>query len=241
MLDDANDPDCRQLVEDLHDGRFVYVSNLTPLRPALNHSKGIQLARAPYISILNHDDLWTPDVLRNLVPVLDREPAAVAVFARARVANEHGTFDETRTIEVWRDWRCTNYPVGLILDWFSVAEANPSIPAGPCTLFRASVLKQISIPAVVGGMYDAWIGYKVAAAGPVVHEESAIGLWREHSDNLTRARSKKRSMERIYFNFKLSTDSALPAERRVSAAIKLPRSLAAWAKDAVLGARKVDR
>lgn len=241
VLDDANQVQCQEIVEGLRDQRFLYVGNKSPLRPALNHRKGIQLARGGRISILNHDDFWNPDVLERLSAALDRQPTAVAAFSRARLVNERGEFDEARTKEAWEGWACSDYPLGLIPNWFAVSGARPSIPAGPAALFRSMPLKSVIISPVVGGMYDAWIGYQIARIGPVYHENSAIGFWREHDSNLTQTRSGKRSAERIYFQYKLASDPLLPVSRRLHAIRQLPRAFAAWAKDSLLGERTLTR
>jgi glycosyltransferase involved in cell wall biosynthesis len=152
VLDDANEVSCRRIVASMNDQRFLYFANQTPLRPALNHLKGIRLARGRRITVLNHDDLWAPTALETLNSALDREPTAVAAFSRSRVVNEHGEFDEKRTSEAWSKWGCNDYPIGLTADWTSVPNKRPAIPAVPAMLVRASALKSFKIPAAVGGI-----------------------------------------------------------------------------------------
>ena len=241
VLDDGNESACRQLVESFDDGRFFYVGSEMPLRPARNHAKGIRLARGRTISILNHDDLWAPNVLQNLSNALDNEPEVVAAFSRARVADGEGKFDKERTKLAWVRWRCADYPMGLILDWFALQSANPSVPAVPSTLFRASILKSISIPPIVDGMYDAWIGYQVARSGPIYHVDDAVSLWREHGQNLSSMRSARQSAAKLYFDFRIMCDHKFPTRGRCAAFCRLPRSIAAWVKDSLKGERKIAR
>lgn len=47
-------------------------------------------AQAPYVAVLNSDDVWEPDKLDRQVRFLDSHPDMAAVFTYPRLVNEHG-------------------------------------------------------------------------------------------------------------------------------------------------------
>lgn len=237
VLDDANEPTCRELVLSLNDARIRYIPNPRALGPALNHARGISEARGEYIALVNHDDVLDSEAIEIFVQALAATPGAVATFSRPRVIRSDGTEDSVRTESAWRTWNLTDIPSGVIEDWTRLG-VRLGFPINPSALFRARVIKSVHIPRAVGGSYDFWVSYRTARLGAVIHEPSALGYWREHDDNLTIVRSSSRTFERVYLDARLSLDGRLPPRERFRALGRLPRSLAAWLRDLVVGRRR---
>ena len=226
VLDDANDAVCRALVSKLSDDRLRYFGNETNLGPAKNHAYGFGRARGQLVAVLNHDDLWEAETLSRLVEGFDSAPGVVAAFSATRVAGSDGAYDPERTRRARTAWNLDGLPNGLIDDWYRSSSQRVAFPLGPATVVRTDALRETRIPAIVGGSYDFWLGYRLARKGPVVHVADAHAYWREHDENLTRHRSFKQSLEPLYLNAVIATDRRLPRATRTRAAMSLPRRIA---------------
>lgn len=73
---------------ELRDRAFRYYVNAQNVGVYPNHNRGIQLARAPWVTILNDDDLLEPDFLTTIFRELDADPSIDGI-----VGTKH-TFDE---------------------------------------------------------------------------------------------------------------------------------------------------
>lgn len=232
VLDDANDEDTRQHVKTLDDDRFTHVPRSQRLGPAQNHAAGIREATGEFITILNHDDLWTPEVLATLVAGLDAHPDAIAAFSIPQVVDSDGKHRPDLTAAAWKVWHHDTLPHGLIPDFLALPSPKLDVPLGVSTLVRADVLKQQPIPAWMGGAYDYWLGYRLARLRrPVLRVADSLAFWREHPGNLTRRQASGQAAgERLRLNATVALDHAVPVRYRMLAARKLPRSAAAVTK-----------
>ncbi|MCL2794430.1 MAG: glycosyltransferase [Microbacteriaceae bacterium] len=230
VLDDANEPECRDLVAAMGDSRLRYIANQNSLGPALNHAKGISEATGSYIALVNHDDILEPSALERFVAALSAVPEAVAAFSRPRVILADGTEDSKKTEQAWATWNLVDIPNGVINEWTRLG-MRLAFPINPSAVFRAHVIKDIGVPKAVGGSYDYWVAYRAARLGPVIHVPEAIGYWREHDGNLTIVRSAARTFERVYLDGHLIFDAGLSLRERSRALGRLPRSIGAWLRD----------
>lgn len=237
VLDDANEAVCRELVRSFGDVRLRYVANEKQLGPARNHLEGFRLAQGDLVAVLNHDDLWTPNVLERLVRGYDGAPGAVAAFSRTRVASRDGSYSPERTGRAWALWDLDGLPVGIIANWYRMGTSRIAFPLGPATVVRTEAVRAVDVPRMVGGAYDYWVGYRLAALGPVVHVPDAVAYWREHDENLSRRRSLEQSMELIYINAAAALDGRLPAGKRFRAARAVPIRLALAARQGLRDVR----
>lgn len=237
VLDDADDDACASAVAGLDDNRVRYIGNDRALGPALNHAKGIQLARGDFIALVNHDDVLAPDALQRFVDALRADPSAVAAFSRPRVIDADGIEQPERTAQAWKIWDLEGIPEGRIPNWYAIGR-RVGFPLNPTALFRADALKSVPLPAEVGGSYDFWLSYRVARLGAVLHSPDAVGYWREHPANLTIVRSAARTYERVYLNRQIVLDSRLPATVRLKAVPRYLRAVAAWLRDRMSSARR---
>jgi glycosyltransferase involved in cell wall biosynthesis len=89
VIDDGSTDGTRELVCASDDGRVHYVHQpASGISAALN--RGLRSARGRYVARLDSDDVWTPDMLATLVPVLDSRPEVGVVYARGQVMEESG-------------------------------------------------------------------------------------------------------------------------------------------------------
>jgi glycosyltransferase involved in cell wall biosynthesis len=74
VSDNASTDGTRDIVASFDDPRIQYVLNETNIGVHANLSRGFQLGSAPYLTVLQDDDLMLPDNLKRKVEVLERNP-----------------------------------------------------------------------------------------------------------------------------------------------------------------------
>lgn len=99
VVDDGSTDGTRDIVDGISDPRVCLVSR--PHQGAsCSLSDGVALARAPYLSFLDADDLWSPSKLERQVQFLDDHPNADLVFSWSRMIDEQGV-DTGLTARLW--------------------------------------------------------------------------------------------------------------------------------------------
>ena len=89
VVDDGSTDTTVELVGAYRDRRLRYLSQPhRGISAAVN--LGIRSARGCYIARLDSDDLWFPDMLATLVPVLDAEPEIGVVYGRGQGIDHAG-------------------------------------------------------------------------------------------------------------------------------------------------------
>jgi glycosyltransferase involved in cell wall biosynthesis len=187
VSDDADEPEVRHLAESFGDSRVRYRSNARRLGPAGNHWAALLAARGWYIAILNHDDLWRPDYLATVVPVLESTPDAVLVFCDHDVIDPAGrslSAEADRTTEQWGRDKLTQ---GLYRP-FSDLVARQSIPVATGCLFRRDAVEPNTLPEV-GPAYDLWLAYALCrTGGGAYYIADRLTAWRVHPEQITATR-----------------------------------------------------
>jgi glycosyltransferase involved in cell wall biosynthesis len=72
------------------DPRIVYSATGRSVGAAENKSRLIRSGDAPYVALLDHDDVWTPDFLRRRVEFLETNPTCAFVFSPQTVIDAEG-------------------------------------------------------------------------------------------------------------------------------------------------------
>lgn len=233
VLDDANSPATRELVEAFQDPRLHYVANEVRLGPAMNHRKGIGLVSHELVACINHDDLWEPTLLAELVQALVDEPDAVVAFSDHAVIDENARVDEQRTVAWSRAWGRSGLTPGLHLPFPDIAVVQQSIPIAQCAVWRKPAISEI--PAWTGDRYDYWIQVSLASTGRgAVYIPKRLARFRVHEANLGGSTALARRIHAVRFYTRIMSSIDLgPLRSHVAArrrralfyALKWPFSL----------------
>ena len=89
VVDDGSADDTAGMVHAIRDARLQYLRR--PHRgigAALN--AGLRGARGRYVARLDSDDVWLPEMLETLVPVLDARPEVGVAYARGQAMDQQG-------------------------------------------------------------------------------------------------------------------------------------------------------
>jgi hypothetical protein len=184
ISDEGVDPGVEQLAASFADPRVVYRRNARPLGPAGNHWAAFAEARGAYLGILNHDDLWQPDFLATLVPILDRMQGAVLAFCDHAIIDPAGNVLPECSDRVSRQWGRDRLAPGLHRP-FPELVVRQSIPLAMGSLFRRAALQPSALPDV-GPAYDLWLACALCrTGGGAYYVPDRLTSWRVHPSQLT--------------------------------------------------------
>ncbi len=146
--------------------------------PSGAKNTGIQAARGEYISTLDGDDLWMPDRLEKLVPLLDQQPELGFAYGDCYRIDE--TPDHV--------WQQTAFQIhggarrGWVLERLVMVNFVPS----QSVIIRRSALDAVGLfdeTYRIGEDWDLWL--RLAARYPVDFIPDVVAMRRQHTQNIT--------------------------------------------------------
>jgi glycosyltransferase involved in cell wall biosynthesis len=95
VIDDGSTDNTTQVVRGIDDARVTLISIAASGGPSRPRNVGLRQARAPYVSLLDSDDLVKPGKLAGAVAALDQWPSAGFAFGDYEKMDEDGNVFET--------------------------------------------------------------------------------------------------------------------------------------------------
>jgi glycosyltransferase involved in cell wall biosynthesis len=89
--DGPPEPSVQDLIAARGDPRIAYSSTGRALGSAKNKSRLIRTGDAPFVALLDHDDVWGPDFLRRRVEFLEADQTCAFVFSPLTVIDADGS------------------------------------------------------------------------------------------------------------------------------------------------------
>ena len=181
VTDDANNPSTRSICESLNKtGKIRYRSNSERLGVALNLRAAILEAQGKYLAILNDDDFWKPDFLKDLVEPLEKDSRRVLAFSDHWIIREDSKIDREKTQINTKAFRRDVLSEGELNNTVELA-LNKTIPLCQACIFRKEALNVDLLDCNVAGAYDFWISCLLAATGrPFFYKAKRLSLYRIH-------------------------------------------------------------
>lgn len=146
--------------------------------PSGAKNTGIQAARGEYISTLDGDDLWLPQRLEKLVPLLDQQPELGFVYGDCYRIDETPDRIQPRTaFEIHGGARR-----GWVLERLVMVNFVPS----QSVLIRRRALDVVGLfdeSYRIGEDWDLWL--RLAARYPVDFISDVVAMRRQHTQNIT--------------------------------------------------------
>jgi glycosyltransferase involved in cell wall biosynthesis len=199
VADDSASPEVRAIVEGFRRDDTRYRPNPRRLGVALSVASALRAARGRYVAILNDDDQWEPDFLRELVAPLEEDPARATAFSDLWTTDAGGAVDAAQSDTISRRYRRAGRPRGEIDDPGRAAVLDKSVPAVMGAVFRKDALDPGQIAPEVGGAYDYWIACALAATGrPIYYVPRRLTRYRVHGRMETLSRRPDRREDELF-------------------------------------------
>jgi len=164
VRDNASTEATRRVVESFQDPRLNYRRHPVNVGPTLNVIGACRESRGEYIANLHDDDMWEPQFLEKLVPILERYPAAGIAFSDHHIIDADGQFDPAMTRRNTRHWKRDVMAPGIHQPLHRIAVVDKSIPLSMAAVMRRSAIDWDDVPDLPS-CYDLWLMYLVCRDG----------------------------------------------------------------------------
>lgn len=187
VTDDCSAKDTFGSIKNLMDDRRVrFFRNEQNLGQMSNFLTGFQQSRGEFIAILHDDDMWEPEFLAKLVPVLQTNPEVSICFSNHYIMLEDGLIDPVKTELCTRNFKRTHLQPGMLQPFFRNALVDLSVPVCMASVIRASAIVEQEFPQSVHDAYDRWIAYLCSRKGQAAYFiPDFLTRYREHSASAT--------------------------------------------------------
>lgn len=197
---------------------------------------GIRAAQGDYVGFLDSDDLWLPNFINTLSPMLDANPSLGAVYGGSQFV------DESLRPLVQRSTRVV--PPNQLHDALVDGEWFPPC----CVLARRSAFDRVGLFVEMLRASEDWeMWLRISADYPIAGTSEIVSLYRMHSDNMTRDPERmyqsQLAVARKHFGPDEGDPATWPLDRqRVYAGIYLWQAMAHYRRGEVpAGAQFVKR
>jgi glycosyltransferase involved in cell wall biosynthesis len=199
VADDGASTDVQRIVEELGQTYVHYRPNDTRMGVALSVREALRSARGRYVAIINDDDLWEQDFLRELIAPLEADPGCVLAFCDHWIMDENGSVNQESSDALSRRFRRAERPSGEVAEVARATVLDKSVPLAVGALFRRSAVDPDLITTEVGGAYDYWIACLLARLGrPFYYVPKRLTRYRWHSNMETLSRRIDRRHDEVF-------------------------------------------
>lgn len=163
--------------------RLRVVQNDHNLGFVRNFEKTLSLCTGDFIALADQDDIWYPDKLERLRPLLDK---SLLVYSDADLIDEGGRALGTRLRDLYGGLRFVrgSHPRSFLLG---------ECVSGNTMAFRAE-LRELALPIPDGVPYhDIWISFIASAIGSIDFVDAPLLQYRRHSESVTVDQSARES------------------------------------------------
>ncbi|HTI83737.1 MAG TPA: glycosyltransferase [Acetobacteraceae bacterium] len=199
VADDGASPDVGRIIEDLGQSYMHYRPNGTRMGVALSVREALRSARGRYVAIMNDDDLWERDFLRELIAPLDADPGRVMAFCDHWIIDENGSINPQQSDTLSRRFRRAQRPGGEVDEVARATVLDRTVPLAVGAIFRRDAIDPDLITEEVGGAYDYWIACLLArSGGPFYYVPRRLTRYRWHSNMETLSRRIDRRHDEVF-------------------------------------------
>lgn len=164
--DNSRTDGTEEVVRTYDDPRIRYVRHPENLGQQGNWLWLIENASAPFVASLHDDDVWCPDFLADLLPVIEADESVSMVFSDYDLIDGEGSVLTEETAELRERSHRDRLPAGrLDIDLAGalrlIAVWNAPQPAY-CAILRRTAVLDCEFPPEIDPVYDIWLSYQIA-------------------------------------------------------------------------------
>lgn len=204
VVDDASTDNSHEVITSFQDKRLRYFRHERNRGHAATVTDGLQAARGRYIARIDSDDRYRPTFLREVVPILEAQPAVGLVYGDAAIIDDDGVLTAltTDTQHGHADFQGNEY-VALLEKNFICA---PTVIAR-----REAWLAALPIPEGLS-FHDWWFTLQIARGWQLSYRNEVLADYRVHAANyhtlIARNKSEEASIMRVLDDLFASNEQA---------------------------------
>jgi glycosyltransferase involved in cell wall biosynthesis len=187
VIDDGSTDNTKQVLQNFIDNKTIQYHYQQNEGKASTTYKAIQHAGGKYIFNLDADDYFLPDKIKRTVAIFESDENIVHVASPAKIFDE-----KTKTIPgsetLPQKILDTSTQGQSLLNFFY--SNNIFYGSGSTYAAKASVLKQVDIPAAIDMYIDEFLVLAVLPFGKSYFIADALSVWRIHGNNYSSNASK---------------------------------------------------
>jgi glycosyltransferase involved in cell wall biosynthesis len=185
VCDDGADERNREVVEGFSDPRITYRHNPKRLGIGANKFAGWQAARRRYVANLDDDDVWEPDFLSTLLPILEADPTLTIAFSSHYVIGAAGHIDERETERIEQLYR-GGLAAGRYEPFARLALVDQAIPVTMASVIRREAVDWHDYAPDTDVVADYWLAYLIAREpGGAYYCPRRLTRYRVHPESAT--------------------------------------------------------
>ena len=216
VTDDSGRDAIRDICQSFGSPKIRYRRNQGTLGIALNLRRAIEEAQGKYIAILNDDDVWEPDFLKELVSALEPDEKRVLAFSDHWIIDSNGIINQTETDANTERYGRADLAEGVVADLADVILMKNGVPLAMASVFRTAALDLNRLVLEVSGAYDYWISLMLAASGGrAYYVPKRLTRYRIHDAMETGRKSSNKNENLVYINRTLLDENLFPSYREV--------------------------
>lgn len=159
ISDNCSIDDTQEIVESFLDPRIKYWQHPKNIGMFANQIHALKMAKGKYIASLHDDDLWEPDFLKKLVPILENNDNFILAFCDQLIIDSEGDIDTVATERYSKAYQRNLLKEGIYKPFIELGLINKSIPTAAACIIRRELINWDTIPTEVGGMWDLYLTY----------------------------------------------------------------------------------
>lgn len=187
VSDDCSLENPAAIVDAFNDSRIRLRRNPTNLGVGLNVTRAFQEARGEYVASLNDDDIWSPDFVAKLVPLLEANAELALTFCDYYVIREDSRVDAVATEAQTRREKRHQLQAGVYQPFWEIGLIDRSVFTASAALIRRDAVDWSRLHEA-GVFWDYFISYLACRSGRGAYYcPERLAYYRIHaqSENMT--------------------------------------------------------
>lgn len=186
VSDNDCSPEVEQLVASYGDRRLRYRHNGVNIGALRGGEAAYRAATAPLVATLHDDDLWEPQLLERLVPLVEADDGLALAFGDVHIMDGAGRVDARRSDENTAMWRRDVLRPGVHRPFQHVGLVDRAVTMSYACVMRRRFVEDLRFPDDVRTGYDLWLTYLACREGLGAHYvPERLARVRQHEGSLT--------------------------------------------------------